>query len=241
VRRCSWCWRRRQEQQLREQQLEGERAAPSRSARCRRSASRERLGLSLTLAATCTPPGSSPGVDSAARGAHEREDLRRADPLAGRVVGHRVTPAVGRRQVRLARRRVVGDAEAAAAVGLSVQEQPRPRRVALDQPGLVEEARTDRAGAVGDTGLHQRAHPAPPHGARGDRAHRYRHRRLLAGAQRRQRARLATVAGKVFEQVRDRVQPERTRARAHLPRQRQRREQAVGRGCGRARRAARRG
>ena len=89
---------------------------------------------------------------------HEREDLGRGDALGGRVVRDRAaSPAPARRRPSSRRRRarrVVGDAEAAAPVGLAVQQQARPRRVALDQPRLVEERRAHAPGGV--------EHASPP-------------------------------------------------------------------------------
>ena len=57
-----------------------------------------------------------------------------------------------------------------------------------------------------------RMRPAP-HGPRGDAAHLDRDRRLLAGAQRGDRARLAAVAGQVLEQLAHGLEPERLQAR----------------------------
>ena len=115
---------------------------------------------------------------------HEREDLRRGDAVGCRVVGDRLALPGAIRGLDGAggRGRVMGDAEAAAAVRLAVQQQARPRRVALDQPWLVEEGGAHRPGRVEHAGLDQRAHPPAPDGPRGDAAHLHRHGRLLARA-----------------------------------------------------------
>ncbi len=118
------------------------------------------------------PPAAPRDVGQhAALGAHEREDLRRADALGGRVVRDRVAGAGLRGDLggAIARERVVGDAEAAAGVGLAVQQQARPGRVALDQPRLVEERRPHRPRGVADGRLDERAHPAAAH-RRGQRS-----------------------------------------------------------------------
>ena len=105
---------------------------------------------------------------------------------------------------------MVGDAKAAPPVGLAVQQQTRARRVALDQPGLVEERRAHRRAS-------RRTPSPPPAGA--CRAGAPAARRSLrtstatvacsparsAG----DRARLAAVARQMLEQIADRVQPER--------------------------------
>ena len=141
---------------------------------------------------------------------YEREDLGRADSLCGGVVGDRTSGAG--RFVGIAA--VVGcggmmrDAEAAAGVCLAVQQQACAGRVALDQPGLVEERRTHGCGRVEHDGLDQRAHAAAAHGPCGDAADLHGDGGLLARLQRGDGARLAAVAGQVLEQVADRVQAE---------------------------------
>ena len=209
-----------QERELREQQLlegqpapprlevlrepgkvhRGERARPVRQPLGRASCRRERLRHV---------------VQRALGALHEGQDLRRRDALRGRVMRHRSICAVNGRGRIVGRGRVVGDAEAAPRVCLAVQQQARPGRVALDQPRLVEEGRPHRTGRVEDLGLDQRAHAAPPHRARGDRANLDRDGRLLATAQRRHRAGLAAVAGQVLEQVTDRAQAERAHRGRH--------------------------
>ena len=68
-----------------------------------------------------------------ARAAHEREDLRRGDALAGRVVGDGSAPSpagvMPASAISLAER-VVRDAEAARGLGLAVQHEPRAGRIA---------------------------------------------------------------------------------------------------------------
>ncbi len=151
---------------------------------------------------------------------HEGQDLRRADALAGRIVRdgtgrHRRLSLFSRgaRRIRwereLRRDRVMGDAEAAARVGAAVEHETRAGRIALHQPRLVEEGRAHASAAVVHDRLDERAHAATAHGARSDRAHLHSDRRLLAGAQAGDRARLAAVARKVLEQLADRAEPQR--------------------------------
>jgi len=103
----------------------------------------------------------------------------------------------------------MGDAKAPARIGLAVQQHAHPGRVALHEPRLVEERRTHRPGRVEHGRLDERAHPAPTHRPRADRADLDRHGRLLAGAQAGDRARLAAVAGQVLEQLADGAHGER--------------------------------
>ena len=148
---------------------------------------------------------------------HEREDLGRADALRSGVVSDRRRALLGPLQLAIlaAGDRVVHDAEAAPAIGLAVQQQGGSGLVALHQPGLVEEGRAHAAAGVGHGGLHERAHPSPPHGPAGDRPHPHRDRRLLAGAERDHRARLAAVTGQMLEQLADRVHAERAQRPRH--------------------------
>ena len=136
-------------------------------------------------------------------GAHQREDLRRGQPLRRRVVGD-LAAAAG----RLVGRRVARDAKGVARGVLAVQDQARARRVLARQPRLVEERRLHDAGLVGDGRLDERLHPAPAHRAARDRAHLDDDRRDVAGLQRPDRARRAAVARQVLEQVADRQQAE---------------------------------
>ena len=135
-----------------------------------------------------------------AAGAHERQDLGGGDALRGRIVRDgialdRVLGAGDSAGANAAERagcgtgagcisgeRVVGDAEAAARVGLAVQQQARAGRVALDQPRLVEERRAHRGAGVEHLGFDERAHSTAAHGARGDAAHLHGYGGLLAGA-----------------------------------------------------------
>ena len=229
--------RRRNSSCIEQQLLEGEPAAAA-------------LGVARRRAGSASPParrrgraGARPRARragrvsttsaSAARSAlHEREDLRRGDALGGRVVRDRLgrAGALARRlaDARL-RRCVVGDAEAAAAVGLAVQQQPRARRVALDEPGLVEERRAHRAGRV----EHRRPRPAGAcrGGAPGARRSLRTSTATVAcspGPQRRDRARLAAVAraGARAGRRRSRSPSVRRPAAARLPGALQRRVQA---------------
>ena len=179
---------------------------------------------------------------------HEREDLSRAHALAGRVVRDlgalaaamdgsavRVKPALARVGLglsageRAAAERVVRDAEAAARLGLAVQQQLGAGRIALHEPGLVEEHRAHGSGGVVDARFDERPHPAPAHRSRTDRAHLDRNRRLLPDRERGYGARLAAVAGQVLEQRAHRQQAERRQALSHLSRrQLQRLEQSRG-------------
>ena len=112
--------------------------------------------------------------------------------------------------------RVVGDAKPASAIGLAVQQQARPRRVALQEPGLVEERGTHAARRIENPGLHQRAHSPPAHRPHTDRLHLHRDRRLLARAQRGDGARVAAGVRQMLEQLADRAQPERPKPARHL-------------------------
>jgi hypothetical protein len=49
---------------------------------------------------------------------------------------------------------------AVAGIELAVQHQPRPRRVAADEPRLVEERRAHGAAVVSDDGIDPWLHPA---------------------------------------------------------------------------------
>ncbi len=138
--------------------------------------------------------------------AHEREDLRRGDPLRRRVMGNRVGAGDGVR-----RRRVALHAERVAAPVLAVQHQPRAGRVLALEPRLVEEGRLHRPGGVGHRGLHERAHPAAAHGAAADVAHLHHDGRRLSRRERGNRARLAAVVRQVLEQVADGLEPQRRR------------------------------
>ena len=180
---------------------------------------------------------------------HEREDLSRAHALAGRVVrdpgalavaaigasAGRVGPALGRVGPGLcggggtAAGRVVRDAEAAARLRLAVQQQLAAGRIALHEPGLVEEHRAHGPGGVVDARFDERPHPAPANRPCTDRAHLDRNRRLLPDRERGYGARLAAVAGQVLEQRAHRQQAERRQALSHLSRrQLQRLEQSRG-------------
>ncbi len=101
------------------------------------------------------------------------------------------------------------DGEAPPAIGLSVQDQPRPGHVAIGQPRLVEEGHPQRASGIGHRGLDQRPHAAPAHGSRRDPLDLDHDRGRLALDQIGKRACLAPVARQVLEQLTDRVQPER--------------------------------
>ena len=127
----------------------------------------------------------------------------RAEALGGRIVGHRLAAGGG-----LGGDRVALDAEPVASLVLAVQEQPRAGRVALGEPGLVEERGLHDAAVVGHRGLDQRTHSAPAYGARGDAPDLDDHGRRLPRDERCHRARLATVARQVLEQVADREQAE---------------------------------
>ena len=81
--------------------------------------------------------GSSTSADRGRVRPDERQDLGRGEPVGGRVV----RDGVARRPLASAGRRVALDAEAVARLELAVQDQPRPGRVLLDQPRLVEERR----------------------------------------------------------------------------------------------------
>ena len=97
---------------------------------------------------------------------HERRDLHRREPLGGRV-GRHVLPHRG----DLAGLGVLVDAEAAVALVLAGQQQPRARPVAALEPRLVEERHRHRPGLVGDAGGDERLHAAPAHRAARDRQH----------------------------------------------------------------------
>ena len=142
-------------------------------------------------------------VQRAARLAHQRQDLGGADPLRGRVVGDGL-PLRCRGIGPLGGGCVVGDREPAARVRAAMEHEPRAGRIALHEPWLVEEGGTHRAAGVKHAGLDERAHPAPAHRPRRYPAHLHRHRGGLAGLQRRHRAGLPAVGGKVLQQVPDR-------------------------------------
>ena len=133
-----------------------------------------------------------------------RQDLRRGDPLRGRVVGDLPLPRHG-----LARRRVRLDREGVAAPVLAVEHEPRAGLVLALQPRLVEERDLHRAGGVGHGRLDERPHSATADGARADRPDLHDHGGGLARDQRGHGARLAAVVRQVLEQVADRLQPER--------------------------------
>ena len=119
---------------------------------------------------------------------------------------------VGVAAQRLGRLGVALDGEAAPGVEPAVQDQPRPGRVAIDQPRLLEERDPQGAGVVGDGRLDQRPHPPPPDRASSDPADLHDDRRGLLRREIRDRPRLAPVAWHVLEQVADGVQAERLRA-----------------------------
>ena len=161
-----------QERQLRQQQLL-ERQAPAARLQILRQARevhrRERarpVGQSFRKPRRCRE-----GLDHVGErilgAVHERQDLGRADAVRRRVVRHGVAVACVWSQLRIGRglggRRVVGDAEAAATVGLAVQQQARAGRVALGQPRLVEERRPHRPGRVEHARLDQRSHASAPY------------------------------------------------------------------------------
>jgi hypothetical protein len=89
-----------------------------------------------------------------------------------------------------------------------VQRETRADRIALLEPGLVEERRLHRARVVGHRRLDQRSHSTPAHGSRRDAADLHDHGGAVAGHQLRDRARLTAVARQVQQQVLDRPQPE---------------------------------
>ena len=133
----------------------------------------------------------------------ERRDLHRRQALRGRVGGHVLA---GRDE--LAGLRVLVDPEAAVALVLAGQQQPRARAVAALEPRLVEERDGHRPGLVGDARLDERLHPAPAHLPARDRAHLDDDRRDLVDRQLSDRARGAAIARDVLEQVADALEPE---------------------------------
>ena len=98
-----------------------------------------------------------------------------------------------------------------------MHEQARLRRIALGQPRLVEERRAHGAAGIGHLRLDQGPHAAATDRARCDRTHNDGHRGLLSGTQRRDRARLAALAGQVLEQIPDGRTPSAAAPAAMLP------------------------
>ncbi len=141
---------------------------------------------------------------------HEREDLR-GDTLGGswsgdparllgalRAARHGVGAGV-RTVVRI--ECVVGDAEATPLVERAVEQQPRARGIAREEPWLIEEGRAHSARRVGHRRLHEGAHPTTAHRARADRAYLHEHGRLLALFECRDCARATDIPRQVFEQL----------------------------------------
>ncbi len=200
-----------QQRQLHQQQLVEREPAPALLLVCvaRREVCRRERAAAVGQALAGSQPrgqrldhvGEPAGV-----AAHQREDLGRGQALGRGVVRD------GAGAGRVVRRSRVGlDPEPGPRLELAMQHQPRSGRVLLHQPRLVEERRLHRAGVVGDGRLDQRPHAPPADRARGDAPDLDDHRRLLAGDQLRHRARLATVAGQMLEQIADGLQPERLR------------------------------
>ena len=115
---------------------------------------------------------------------HERQDLGR-----GEAVGRRVVRDRGR--VALAAQRLTGlgvalDGEAAPRVEPAVEDQPRPRAVAIDEPRLLKERDTQRAAVVGDGRLAPAvaSRAAAPGGSRSSGPRRRSSRSRLARASR---------------------------------------------------------
>ena len=129
---------------------------------------------------------------------HERQDLRAREPLGRCIVRHLVGAGA-----RFFGARMVGDAEAVAALVLPVQYEPRAGGVACDQPRLVEERGLHRTGRVGHGRLDQRAHSTAANRPLADRADLDEHGRGLARRERDHRTSLAARARDVFEQIAD--------------------------------------
>ena len=132
---------------------------------------------------------------------------------------------------RFGRLRVGLHPEAVPRLVLTVQDEPRPRRVALHEPRLIEERRLHRPGVVGDGRLDERPHAPPADRARGDAADLDDDGRRLPSDELGDGTGLSAVARQVLEQVADALQPERLgRVLGLRPVQRQRRASTDGRG-----------
>ena len=203
-----------------QQLLEGQAPRAPRAPRGRRPGSaaptappRARAGARARAPSAGSVSGRRPG--QGAGRAHERLDLRRADALGGGVAATTRALLVRERRARPAR----GRRRAKRASGLRpcLQHQARARRVALEQPGLVEERRAQRR--------RSRRRPAPPPGAAprrrlgapGDRAHLTAIAACSPGAAPRTARACAVIARQVREQVADVCRPSLPRRLPVLP------------------------
>ena len=132
--------------------------------------------------------GSTTSAQRLAVLAHEREDLRRREPLRRRVSARPrrrapVSSPVGAWDWTRKRLR---------ASYLPCSTSRVPGAVLALEPRLVEERRLHDPGLVGDGGLDERLHPAAAHGPRRDRADLDDDGRVLVRRQLRDRTRLAS-------------------------------------------------